>query len=414
MVPHEPANEPVRRRRKTLNDNMISKLKREPQRYSLADPEARHVYLRIPPEGPVTFYAVCRDAWGKQTWVKLGDTSTMGIVQARDLARTVVARLREGKPAFEPVPPKPESFQAVAEEWFKRVVVAEKHRSGDEVLRCLRAYVYPAWADRDFLSIRRSDIVKLRDAISDNNGVQQSAAVFSIIARICAWFAIRNDDYASPIIKGLRPRLNGSRDRILDDAELVRVWRAAEASGIFGAFVQLALLTAQRRSVLLNMKWDDINGNTWTIPLAEREKKNAGVLELPPQAMKILERLPRFKGNPYVFAGRDGNPIMGIAAPKAKLDEVAVVSGWTIHDLRRTARSLLSRARIGRDIAERALGHTVGTAIEQTYDRHDYHTEMAHALRALASLIATIVNPPDDNVIPMAHVKKKARGGKRL
>jgi integrase len=114
-------------------------------------------------------------------------------------------------------------------------------------------------------------------------------------------------------------------------------------------------------------------------------------------AMQILDQLPRFAGNPYVFAGRDGGPMAGISEKKASLEQRSGTSGWSIHDCRRTARSLLSQAGISRDISERILGHVVGSKIERTYDRHDYREEMAHGLRALASLIETIVNPPPAN-----------------
>jgi integrase len=124
-------------------------------------------------------------------------------------------------------------------------------------------------------------------------------------------------------------------------------------------------------------------------------------LKLPKQAMRILEGLPRFKGNPYVFAGRGDKPIAGISGLKAKLDKASGVSDWTIHDLRRTARSLLSRAGIDRDTAERVLGHTVGSGVERTYDVHRYHEKKAHALAALASQIETIVNPPGGKVVKL-------------
>ena len=72
-----------------------------------------------------------------------------------------------------------------------------------------------------------------------------------------------------------------------------------------------------------------------------------------------------------------------------KLDGVAP---YVTHDLRRTARTLMSRAGVRPDIAERVLGHVRG-GVEGIYDRHQYRDEKAHALNALAGLIETIVNP---------------------
>jgi integrase len=96
-----------------------------------------------------------------------------------------------------------------------------------------------------------------------------------------------------------------------------------------------------------------------------------------------------------VFAGRGlAVPIGGISKFKAALDRAAGVSGWKLHDLRRTARSLMARAGITSEHAERTLGHALG-GIEGTYDRHDYAAEKGAALERLANLIGDIVAPRD-------------------
>jgi integrase len=78
-----------------------------------------------------------------------------------------------------------------------------------------------------------------------------------------------------------------------------------------------------------------------------------------------------------------------------------VARPWVLHDLRRSARSLMSRAGVRPDIAERVLGHAM-KEVEGTYDRHQYRDEKGHALKALAGLIESIINPAD-NVVRIAH-----------
>ena len=75
------------------------------------------------------------------------------------------------------------------------------------------------------------------------------------------------------------------------------------------------------------------------------------------------------------------------------------MTGWTLHDLRRTARSLMSRAGIPSDHAERCLGHVIG-GVRGVYDRHEFHAEKMRAYEALAAQIDRIVNPKD-NVVPL-------------
>src|SRR5205823_1871844 len=94
---------------------------------------------------------------------------------------------------------------------------------------------------------------------------------------------------------------------------------------------------------------------------------------------------------------------------KKELDEkLPRMPPWVIHDLHRTARSLMSRANVQPHIAERVLGHAI-PGVEGTYDRHSYATEKADALNRLAHLVATIVNPPSGNVVPITRRSRRAR-----
>jgi integrase len=71
-----------------------------------------------------------------------------------------------------------------------------------------------------------------------------------------------------------------------------------------------------------------------------------------------------------------------------------------LHDLRRTARSLLSRAGVAADIAERCLGHVI-PGVRGVYDRHKYRAEMLGAFEALAGQIDLIISPTE-NVVQLA------------
>jgi integrase len=181
----------------------------------------------------------------------------------------------------------------------------------------------------------------------------------------------------------------GRRDRILADNEICAIWKAP---GQYGDFVRLGLLTGQRREKLATMRWDDIQDGIWNIRTEAREKGNAGRLKLPQVALDIIARQPRFASNASVFAGRDSGPttVFYDGRHKARFDERCGVKNWTIHDLRRSARSLMSRAGVLSDHAERVLGHAIG-GVEGIYNRHGYDAEKAEALEKLAGLIEQIV-----------------------
>jgi integrase len=185
------------------------------------------------------------------------------------------------------------------------------------------------------------------------------------------------------------------RDRVLSDDELREIWRAAEENGTFGAVLRILLLTVQRRKKVISMRWQDLAANEWSIPTAPREKGTGGILVLPDLAMDIIQSQPRFASNPYVFAGRGAGYFNGFSKAKRALDAKLPrsVDPWAVHDLRRTARSLMSRAGVRPQIAERVMGHALA-GVEGVYDRHSYRTEKGEALNELASLLRAVINMP--------------------
>jgi integrase len=348
---------------------------------------------------------VTRDPQGKQRWVTLGPADRLPIKEARERARLVIERVNTGLP---PIPPRAQNFGDVVGDWGKRHVEKNRLRTAYEINRLLDKHILPTWRDREFVAVRKSDIAELLDQIEDAAGARQADWCLDIIRSIMNWYAARHDDYSPPMTKGMRRQSTHAqrRARILDDEELRAIWQAAEGQGTFGAFVQILLLTAQRREKVLTMKWADVGeGGVWTIPAEAREKQNAGLLVLPETARAIIAAQPRFVSNDFVFAsGRTAGPINGQSKFKERLDKAAGVSGWQIHDLRRTARSLMSRAGVSSEHAERVMGHAIA-GVEGVYDHHSYKSEKAAALARLATLIDGIVHPRD-HVMVMERVRR--------
>jgi integrase len=398
-----------RQRRRTLTDRMVAALPRKRRRYTVTDPEQRGMYVRVPPQGPCVFAAVARDPYGKQIWATLGSADVVEVDAARDKAREAIRRIKAGLPAIEPPPTKPDSFEAVAGNWLKRHVEAKGLLTRGEIERCLTKYVLPHWREREFESLRRSDVARLLDHVEDHHGRRQADVVLSIVRAIGNWHAARDDRYVSPFVRGMSRTDPGAgrRARALDDGELCKVWPAAERAGTFGALVRTLLSTGQRLGKTVTMRSDDISPDgVWTIPSAPREKGTAGALKLPKLALDIINAQPRFAGNPYVFAGRGAGHFNNLSVAKAALDKASGTAGWTLHDLRRTARSLMSRAGVPSEHAERVLGHVI-RGVEGVYDVHPYTREKADALQRLANLVSTIVNPPADNVRQMPRGRRR-------
>ena len=391
-------------RRKTLTDTMVRKLKPGPKRVILPDPELRGHYVRITPTGAKSFVAVARDPTGKQIWATLGGADLLNVDDAREKAREAIKRIKAGLSAFEPPPVEPDSFGAVAENYLTRHVRANGLRSEDQIERILQNQVYPMWKDRALEDIRRGDVARLLDTVQDASGPSAADHVLAVVRGVMNWHESRSDDYTSPIARNMR-RTDAKarkRARILDDDELRTVWAVAEGNGTFGAIVRLLLLTAQRREKVAAMKFADVTiDGVWNIPTEDREKGNGGALMLPEAALAIIQGQKRIGDNPYVFAGRGAGHFNGFSPCKRAFDKkVGNLPRWTLHDLRRTARSLISRAGVRPDIAERVMGHAI-TGVEGVYDRHSYRDEKADALKRLAGLLDTILNPPGENVVAL-------------
>jgi integrase len=112
--------------------------------------------------------------------------------------------------------------------------------------------------------------------------------------------------------------------------------------------------------------------------------------------------------NPFVFAGRGKKAFNSFSDGKEDLQTKVKIAPWVIHDLRRTARSLMARAGVRSDIAERTLGHVI-VGVEGVYDRHAYFEEKGEALAALAALVERILKGDENNVVQLKRTRA-ARG----
>ena len=388
-------------------DKQVAGLKPRNSKYSVRIKDCPGLYLRVSPTGVKSFTAVARDPYRKQIWTTIGGTE-LTVDVAREKARETIRRVKAGLPAVAPPPLKPDSFEAIAGNWYTRHVETKGLRSAGDLRRQLDSYILPAWKGRDFVSIKKSDVARLLDEIEDGHGATQADRVLATVRAIMRWQAARDDFYVCVVTGKLRraePK-EQRRDRTLDDDEIRLVWDAA--TGTFGGMVKLGLLTGQRRTKVATMIWDDVAvDGRWRITTERREKGNGEILPLPEMALMVIRAQPRVDGNPFVFSGRGDGHFKGHGRAKANLDaavgkanEGTTLPGWEFHDTRRTARSLLARAGVSTEIAKKVLGHA-DDAIQATYNRHKYTKERGEALNALAGVMALILNPPAENVRPL-------------
>jgi integrase len=168
--------------------------------------------------------------------------------------------------------------------------------------------------------------------------------------------------------------------------------------------VRLLILTAAREGEVADLAAGEVDraAGLWTIPAGRA--KNGRAVTVPLCALALAElaavwpeggearpgfRPLRVRGFSKIKASLDQR----IAAARAQAGEVAApMPPWRLHDLRRTARTGMTRLGVPRDHAEAALNHVSGrSALERTYDRHDYAPEVIAALGRWQAHVAKLV-----------------------
>ena len=282
-------------------------------------------------------------------------------------------------------------------------------RSADAIESAFNRLVKPQIGKVAVYDLKRSHIVSMLKEIADKRGPVMADQTLAYLRKAFNWHAVNgeDDDFVSPIVRGMartKPK-ERARDRVLSDEEIRHIWRALNGAETFGALVQMLLLTAQRRDEVAHMSHGEIGKDgVWTIPADRYKTKRPNHVPLSQSALAIIEAQPKIDGCDYVFASGVKTPFTAFGKNKAKLDKSLLVAtkldpipNWTLHDLRRTAKSLMARAGVRPDISERVLGHII-RGVEGTYDRHSYLEEKRDALEKLAALIERILDPLPSNV----------------
>jgi integrase len=385
--------------KKPLTDRAIRALPPTPEgkRRIVWDAIVPGLGIRITDRGVKTFVLVTRYPGASSPAPRsLGVYGAISLEAARTKAREWLTLIASGTdPEQHLMRKREQTFQAISEQYFLRKAKAHRSRAWTEAT--LARLVYPTFGPRPIEAINRSDIVRLLDRIEDERGPAMASRTLGIINRVMNFHASRSDDFRSPIVRGMSRGTEQARSRILNDDELRAIWKATADYPVYGALLRFILLTATRRNEAGKMRWAELNGDrAWIIPAARYKTKLDHVVPLSAMALSML---PVRRNGEFVFSKNGRQAMAGYERHKRAIDEASGVNGWVVHDLRRTARSLLSRAGVAADHAERCLGHVIG-GVRGVYDRHEYFDEKARAFEALALQVQRIINP-QDNVVAM-------------
>jgi len=203
---------------KMLTAKAIESLRPGPERREVVDAGQRGLRVIVQPSG-VRSFAVRYRHGGRPR--KLTLLPGIGLAEARKLAADAMYQVAQGidpaaaKQAEKRARQLPDTFRAIAEEYDRRE--GSKLRSAHWRRIALERAVLGEIGDLPIHEIRRKDIARLLDKIEDERGPAAADGALVLLRRIMGWYAVRDDTYASPIIKGMQRHQQVARERVLDD-----------------------------------------------------------------------------------------------------------------------------------------------------------------------------------------------------
>ena len=393
--------------------------------YVVWDEDTKHLALRVTPKGHKSFIVQRRiGKRGKMVIRTIGTYPDISLADARKEADEIVRQLRGGVDPkavehareIEEEVRKANTFGVLANDFIRRHV--SKLRSARNIEGLIKRDLKSRWDDKPLMSITRKDATKLIDAIADSGRQPYARKVLAVTHKLFNW-AIDRDTYGIETNPCARVKVEGTPNvgsRVLSDDELRIVWAASNRMSLpFGALVRVLLLTGQRLREISDARWDEIEGDVLTVPGERMKGKQSHSIPLTPTVMAILDAIPRFKDCPFVFTSLGKIAFCVFSSSKRKFDamietvieeerakgrEVRDMPKWTLHDLRRTARTRLSSLGVMPLVSELVIGHRQ-KGIHAVYDRYTYDREKRDALTRWEKCLLGIVEPkaPKSNVV---------------
>ena len=385
--------------KKPLTDTSLRQLAPKAAQYEISDFTVPGLAVRVSPGGTKSFILYYRVGLRLRK-LTLGRYPILSLKEARLKAKTALQEVNEGK---DPQALKIEQRQSYQDSLFSAVCTnfiekyaKRKNRSWKETERLLRKDFVSRWANLRVQDITRKHVHQVLDELLTANGPSAANHAFAAIRKFFNWCVERGEVDNSPCVGLKAPAKFNSRDRVLTDDEVARIWGSLDQMGYpFGPFVKLLFLTGQRREEVASLRWQylDLDARLWTQPAASNKSNRIHFVPLSDAAIKILQEIPKLHEE-LVFPARGSatNSISGFSKWKSALDQLSGTSNWTLHDIRRTMATGLASVKISHLVVELLLNHNAASlsGVAAVYNRHDYLDEKREAVERWAAHLAKI------------------------
>jgi integrase len=340
----------------------------------------------------------------------LGSANVLGAEQARTMARKALGKVANNEdPQAERAERRDKdklSLKSMIDEYLlhKRGQVGE--RQFIEIQRYLSTgpYLRPLFS-MPVDKVGRKDVAARLVVITREHSATVASRTRAALSAFFTWAMQSGIAEANPIIGTLVPKEGAARERVLSDVELASIWKACQDDA-YGKIIKLLILLGSRRGEVGGMCWSeiDLDRATWTLPAARSKNGKAHVLPLMGTALAIIAGVPRMVSRDSLF-GERATGFTSWARNKPELDKRSDVSGWTVHDIRRSVATRMADIGIAPHIIEEILNHVSGhkAGVSGVYNRSSYGREVRNALALWEDHLRTIIEDGERKIIPYVH-----------
>lgn len=407
-----------------LTDTKLKNLKPQDKLYKVSDRDG--LYVAVLTSGTVSFRYDYRINGRRETLV-IGQYGRDGISLAEAREELIAAKklLKAGQ---SPAAAKrdgikkirgAETFAVHTDSYMKHVILADSTRAMKQAV--IDRDILPVLGNKMMAEITTSMVRDLCDRIVERGGRATAVQVREIISSVYRHANDRGHGLFNPAadIKPSSIAIFKPRERTLTPEEIGLFFRMLDAIGAMGTMkmaLKLVLITMVRKGEFTNATWDEIDFKkwTWTIPSDRMKGSRAHVIYLPKQAQDILVGLQMCAGgSEYLVPGRyNFRKPLSNAALNSLIDRTVKIinedgehiQGFTVHDMRRTASTLLHEAGYPSDWIEKALAHEQ-KGVRAVYNKAEYARQRAYMLQQWADMIDSWINGEHTDLIPFSPSK---------
>ena len=316
----------------------------------------------------------------------LGSAEVVGAEPARAAARKVLARVALGE---DPSADRSDrrgrdriTFRYIVDEYLAAAAGRVRAKTLSELRRYLTGRYLRPFHGLAIDRLARKDIASRLVVLEREVGAPTAAKCRAALSGLFVWGMRAGIVDANPAIGTPRPATGRGRERVLADAEISAIWRASGEAD-YGRIVKLLILTAARRAEIGALSWSelDLDAGIWTLPAARAKGGRAHILPIMPMMMAVITTVPRRASRNYLF-GERGAGFGGWNSGKRALDRRSGISGWVIHDLRRSAATSMANLGVQPHIIEEILAHSGGhkSGVAGIYNKATYAAAVRSAL----------------------------------